>query len=501
MNSLKLRISQADHSYAVELLRLANDNTWQEVTGEISPAFDSAEVSQFVLNQRGPSPKLRSHGETLGAFLLRDKVWSAWQDEGKPTRTYLDIAAADLAMLPWEIAYREAHLFLNPERTLLRAHNLKISGTIDEIWPVRLLVVIGSTDGAIAADEEAKAIRLALRPKDRTFYFKELCRPTRPELGACLTEFRPHILHFIGHGDERNGRARLRFVDARNQAWFWTPDEIRADLLLAGQVPRFAYLNACRTYAAGQAQSTQGQPQGHTLSKLFLNAGAGAVLAMQADVVGKTAGLCAARLYQEVASGTALDQALARAQIVVSQNVQGFADTREPFMGALTVSWPPEEVLTVRSSKQETVKAIEQCTMLSNVIKVFVDRTEQRAKVIDSFYPADPKGHRHSLVLVQGDSQVGKSWIAQRLRTPPASGPLCRGGAGVLRLARRAAHNSRRRRTQTKIAHSQSPRWASLSLFRLGAQSATGARRRQHGSRAGTGGRRRRHGAVGRSAV
>jgi hypothetical protein len=134
---------------------------------------------------------------------------------------------------------------------------------------------------------------------------------------------------------------------------------------------------------------------------------------MQADVVGSTAGLCAAKLYEELAEGTALDQALARAQIFVSQNLSDGTETREPFMAALTVTLPPEEILTVRSSKRETVKAVDQCRMLSNVIKVFVDRAEQRSKLIDSFYPVDPQTDPYSLVLVEGDSQAGKSWIAR----------------------------------------------------------------------------------------
>jgi hypothetical protein len=411
MNSLKLRISRAGESYAVDLFRLI-ENKWRKIKSEpqVVLDFDPKGVHEFVLGQAGASPRFQEMRKRVGAFLLPDRVHRVWEQHGA-SRTYLEVVPPELAMVPWEIAHRGSDLSLDPERTIVRAHRLKLSPSIDEVWPVRLLIVLGSTDAAIAAEDEAKAIWEALRCIDQTFHLKELRLPARPELAACLKDFRPHILHFIGHADERNGTAQLRFSLPDGTTWPWTTDHIRNDLRAAGHALQFAYLNACRTFSAGAA--TRSEASAETLAQMLLRAGTGAVLAMQADVVGSTSGLCAATLYNEVGKGATLDRALALAQIAVSQKVPGATGTRESFMGALTVSRPPDQILAVRRSESETLKAVEQCTPLNEVINVFVDRLEQRTKLIQSFYPIRPEEvDPYSLTLVHGDSQAGKSWIA-----------------------------------------------------------------------------------------
>ena len=411
MNSLKLRLSEAGAGYSAQLFKLDN-GVWSEIASEAAVAlgFDPSEAHRLVLDQPGASPKFQQMRETIGRFLLPGQVYDAWRQEQGGSRTYLEIAAPTLALVPWEIAYRGGDLFLDPQRTFARAPVLRLDTAIEEVWPVRLLLVLGSTDKAIAAEEEAAAIRNALRPMNRTFYLKELRLPERDKLGACLREFRPHILHFIGHADERGGTAQLRFSRPDDTTWPWTTNDIRNDLRDAGRAPNFAYLNACRTYSAGAAYS--GGIGAGTLAQMLLEAGVGAVLAMQADVIGTTSGLCAATLYKHIGTGAPLDEALARAQIAVSQK-PGVAGTREPFMGALTVARPPEQILAVRASKDDAVKAVEQCTPLHDKIKAFIDRTEQCADLIHSFYPVRPEEiDPYSLALVHGDSQVGKSWVA-----------------------------------------------------------------------------------------
>jgi hypothetical protein len=409
MNSLKLRLSQAGTGYSAQLFRLT-EGEWHEIASEpgVVLGFDPSEVRQLVLDERGVSPNFREMREKIGSFLLPGSVFDVWKRQPRANRTYLEIEPRELALVPWEIAYRGGDLFLDPKRTIVRAPGLTLDARTDEVWPVRLLVVLGSTDSAIAAGAEAAAIRSALRPMDRTFYLKQLLLPDRKELGTCLTEFRPHILHFIGHADERRGTAQLRFVLSNGKTWPWTTDDIRNDLRDAGWAPNFAYLNACRTYSAG-ATATGAD----TLAQMLLDGGAGAVLAMQADVVGTTSGLCAAALYKQIGAGAPLDEALARAQIAVSREVPGATGTREPFMGALTVSRPSEQVLSIRFSNGDAAKAVEQCTPLNDIIKVFVDRAEQCTNLIHSFYPIRQEEiEPYSLALVHGDSEVGKSWIA-----------------------------------------------------------------------------------------
>jgi hypothetical protein len=251
MKSMKIRVAKTGEAYSVDLFRLKPDNKWKKIAGEDRAilGFDPVKVSDFVSTQRGPSSKLARHGEALGHFLFPERIWATWDRESRPFRTYLEIQPTELAMVPWEIANREGFRFLDPDRTLIRAHNLRTGGPIDEIWPVRLLLVIGSDDGDIKAEEEAIRISRMLRPKDRTYHVKELRYPSREQLGECLQKTRPHILHFVGHCEESNGRVRLRVLDgSEREVWFWTRDDIRADLAAAGQAPRFIYLNACRTF-------------------------------------------------------------------------------------------------------------------------------------------------------------------------------------------------------------------------------------------------------------
>jgi hypothetical protein len=353
--------------------------------------------------------------------------WSKLRQAG-PCRTYLEIQAGDLSGAPWEIlcAPGSPWLMLDPQRPIVRRRVAHVDPCGKGV-PVRVLFVIGSApiDERVLAEKEVRLVKRAVREVDGLLDLQVIERPARRDLLSEIGTFRPHILHFVGHGGNttkvRGGAAppasiaRLRF-EYQAGGWDWSIDDIAVDLPVDGTgpaagrwMPRLAILNACRTSSPAAPDPMQRLEEASSIADTFLARGAAAVVGMHGDIKGEAAGLFSAALYTSLGRGQPLDAAVAQARKEMNQNNYSY---REACMVSLTVAIAPEQVLPpFPNAQSERVDGIKRCEKLKQVL-TFVNHDVPRRRVLHHFSPPNALDGFHPLVVVRGAPTVGKSAVA-----------------------------------------------------------------------------------------
>lgn len=421
METVLIRVvDDGDGSYNVELLVDAGGEEWAPELLTSEPlAADLEPASAPDVLGAGPLDKLvveflRTNeqtsafgpiGEWLAGLVLRGTVADAWETQvraGNVTRTLFEVGPAPLRLLPWELMRRnELRLFTEDAHPFVRALPLDSDPT-EELVPLRLLVVEGSPDDALGTALEVGGITAALPAFGGRVEMWVLHEPSPKQLEDALRK-RPHVLHFVGHGfvDSYSKQPALRVGD-----WPLTRDYI---LGVMPHVPRLAVLNACRT---GEGDVSQVQ----ALTGAFLQRKAAAVIGMQGDVRGKSAARFGVELYQALARGKLIDEAVAVARRAVYGEVGVVGQQRDWCLPSLTLRLRPEEVLPVTCGCRLTDADFERIgTHLFEPTKLFVDRVEERWELASDVDP--DAGAPRRLVLVLGGIQIGKTWLVQWVRT------------------------------------------------------------------------------------
>lgn len=154
--------------------------------------------------------------------------------------------------------------------------------------------------GQLNLEDEYNKIYEALdaSPNKRRFRLFRYWKVRREELIELLLDYKPHILHFSGHGDS-TGKIVLETADGAR----WDLDEqtFRASLASAGTTVKLVCLNACFSHLSGQI-----------LSRLV-----DCVIGMSAAVYDNTAVTFSEAFYRALGSDASIQAAFdqARAQI------------------------------------------------------------------------------------------------------------------------------------------------------------------------------------------
>jgi hypothetical protein len=331
-------------------------------------------------------------------------------------RLLLDVAAPELAALPWELV-RCGDTFdaLNEVAPLARLH--RVDARLlppPPAWPLRVLIVVGSGEKAgIGAEEEVAAIERALHPWSHSVDREIVRRPSKAVLREMLGGFQPHVFLFIGHCDaDGQGVPRLKFEfdDDLLQYWDLTPNDLLAEMAHRQWSPSLVILNACRT-AAGAGAASAGESAGHSLR--FMGALAGrsvpACITMQGDVRGDLAGVFSAAVLRHVCSGRPLDAAVAAARNEVEAR---------PEIGTASRDWAyPVLSLALERIDQLFQKPLADPAAARPVASIADDvlftadrrdvRRELRRRVAGPHAPGD------GLVLLTGAARSGKSHVAR----------------------------------------------------------------------------------------
>ncbi|HUQ83098.1 MAG TPA: CHAT domain-containing protein [Gemmatimonadaceae bacterium] len=387
-----------------------------------------------VLNRPAIAPLWKQERDTAWANRLQ-----AEQARRPALRLLLDIRDPALRLLPWELI-RTGNNALAQQTwwpvMRWRPGQTPLPETSAFPWPFRVLVVIGCRDDdkaiqwrdeiwavlesvsqlrreAAAGGEEIDLLwhkidveffecRLPKRLKDRDVGPKEA-------LEQRIIELKPHVIHFLGHGVPGAGAQKpgLKLFDARTTVLddeLLTAKELYG--WLAGAPPRLAIINACRTANLSDLEGTW------AVADALVDAEVAAVIGMQGDVRGDAAARFATGLYAALTRGMTIDTAVVEGRkrmLTVAPD-----DERDWALPSLVLQTLPEQVLPMEEDSPLALKRqIVSDPSLKNVAG-FVGRRDERRRLRQGAELRAPTPQVSKLLLVLGESQVGKTWLVWR---------------------------------------------------------------------------------------
>ncbi len=351
-------------------------------------------------------------GRTLFDLLIRGEVAKSWQnllEQGprRPIRVLLSFNQGEagdeqctMSRLPWELM-RDAGrttVFAIQEMPWSR---LQAGGLlVPERGPLRVLVVVCAPgDPALWADEELAGIAKALADQLGRVHTEVIDSPTKGELLEAIDTLRPHVLHFIGKGND-NG------IEIRPRSGVPGVSLTLRDIgtLLTRWKPWLVVLNACRS--AGEFGSSVSG-----LGDEFLRAGAFSVVSMQSTISPEAACVLAEELYTLLGRGNAIDQALAGARRKLTFDGISWAVPR------LVTAVHPQNVLKWDFPTDGTSVEMLLGTYQMGDLRTFVGRHYERREAwwaLDREFKDPPAG----LLVISGDqykngAKAGKTWFAR----------------------------------------------------------------------------------------
>jgi hypothetical protein len=276
----------------------------------------------------------------------------------------------------------------------------------------RVLVVLGTEDPAVEAASELDELHEAFRTEYGLLDLRLLDRPERGAIDDMLPEFKPHVFHFIGHGDSRDSAGEL-LIDSNggSSGYRWDTTSIAA--ALNRFAPRLAVINACRSQQGVDSRTTDeiaraSRAGNWEVAATFLEAGTQAVIAMQGDIRGDAAVRLTRALYPAIAEGNPIDSALARARSAVAK---GKWDSRDHWLPCLTVRVSPEYVIPSQSAVRISPNQRAEIQNRFKPLKFLVDREEQRSDLVKFLQPASNGEAAGAALAIVGTREAGKTGL------------------------------------------------------------------------------------------
>ena len=269
-----------------------------------------------------PSGDGVTDGQRLFNALLRDQtLLAAWAEARgrapqRRLRLRLDVNAAELHTLPWELLHDGATLIAAQANTPYSRYlpiALPWSGAVDE-RPVRVLVAIANPDDLAAAHNvapvdsalERQTIEAAVSTIDRRhLQIDFLDAPITLERIEAALRQGYHVLHFLGHGvfNARRQQAALYLQDQAGHTLRVLDSELVGMVARQGVQPRLIFLGACQSAVRSSADAFLG------LGPKLIAAGVPAVVAMQDFVSIESARKFGGVFYQRLIESGQVDLA------------------------------------------------------------------------------------------------------------------------------------------------------------------------------------------------
>ena len=282
------------------------------------------------LTEVDADPVFQTIGKYLYTLLYRGSIKDQWDKlSAKPegVRLELEIIPKDVAAFPWALLNDGlAQLALPDNRFTRKFTPAKLKPLPPDTGPLRVLIVIGAKDedADVLPLSEVRHVETEIRKRNRfqadnllahrMIDIKVVPRPTIEKLQGEYKDFKPHIFHFIGHGEliGNDGCLVINVFDEKAQKYAppvkWTAAQIFANFQTWRWLPRLVFINACRSDA--QNSTTEDiRMQAWSIGDVFRRLSVPAVLSMQADIKGDLAGTFAGIVYKGLAELKPLDEA------------------------------------------------------------------------------------------------------------------------------------------------------------------------------------------------
>ncbi len=402
------------------------DNRKAEIVlnGELTDFMSESSAKDYLHSSMAPPARMQA-GHDLFKATIRDEVAQLWADvqaaasQDCQVKVRLDADTERLRAVPWELLRSASNwVFLLRNQFWWRGPvpQPPASGKSDD-GPLRILVVVcNPCDRTQLANKELAEISGALAGDIGRCHLEVLDGPLRPSLFNQVRELKPHILHFISHGMPRvldaitgltiNWAVSDSCGHAIHEPWELPSYEISELLEIR---PRLVVINACRT-AADSADPMGG------LSTAFLDAGALAVVSMQADIDSKAAVIFSGKLYQSIAHGDSIDVAVSAARHTLHDELEDGSWA----LPVLALKTDPEDVLNIPFLR--SAEAIKHATLSQRYrpLKDFLNRSPERREAWWALDPISDEDKISPIVLITGQPlwrlkkkfEPGKTWFA-----------------------------------------------------------------------------------------
>lgn len=286
-----------------------------------------ARVGEKVFSAVFSGDVLRSFENSVSG--LRGYAASSGKEHGLRIRLQADTPKDLLSVgaQPWEFAYdarqggfagRVACERLTPVVRCLDAP--RFLPPLEVVPPYRILVVdcVPEDQNPLETEEERSELRIAIEHA-KVARVVPLINPTVSELRRHLLRFRPHILHFIGHGDidDVRGEGYLCLVDEDGKTDRLRGEELGQMLSAASSSLRLVFLNSCLT---AKFPRYQGQDPWSATAAAILRAGVPAVIAMQFSILNSAATAFSTGFYRALREGDPLEAAVVEGRVEVQRS-------------------------------------------------------------------------------------------------------------------------------------------------------------------------------------
>ncbi len=274
--------------------------------------------------------------EQVGSFF--ERTFSEARSAERHLRLQLSFEgrAAHLASIPWEYLYYPATdyrrgFFLSTEPDLVLSRYMPLERARQTLTPTKgplrvLLVVSAPYDddlGYVISDGVLEAIeKLAER---YPIQIDSLNQPTIDNFLDKIEEIKPHVLHFIGHGQfnkaEGNGEIALLDIDGRSARWVKDRDFAEYFVHMRS-IPRLVFLHICEGGAVDLDANYAG------LAPQLIRTGIQAVVAMQYPISNDAAIIFSRTFYSTLAKGEPVDIAIQEGRYRITISISKAHDSR-----------------------------------------------------------------------------------------------------------------------------------------------------------------------------
>lgn len=263
----------------------------------------------------------REELEILGTYLFRilfdsqdiEDRFRLLLHKRKKKRISLEFSkdALKLASLPWEFLYipdsekygRGFFLTTNPSVILARYFPMKIEvSQIDDSLRILLIISRPIDLAEISAEPVVKEIQ-RVGEKRNNWEIHRLDNPTMSDFTKKIYEYKPHVLHFFGHGKYDLNGAYIAFADEKSKEAFWIKETAFSDCFRRHR-PSLVYLHT------SQAETSDSYEGFRSVGLSLVYSNIPAVVEMRYPVSNRVAIKFARRFYQSVGDGKDIDEAV-----------------------------------------------------------------------------------------------------------------------------------------------------------------------------------------------